>query len=74
MVEQEKGLFKFFGLLSKVIACIKDEGSNLASLTIVLTSIVFCFSLKLVSLFVGSYFGHVMSKATQYAIDDSKVC
>jgi hypothetical protein len=35
---------------------------------------VSCPSLKLVSPFVGSCFKHVMSKATQYATHDSKVC
>jgi hypothetical protein len=30
--------------------------------------------LKLATPFIGSCFGHVMSKATQYAIDNSKLC
>jgi hypothetical protein len=59
-----KGLLGFFGLLDKVIAYIKDEGSNLASLTIVLILIVSYFSLKLANPFIGSCFGHVMYKVT----------
>ncbi len=59
-----KGLLRFFGLLDKVIAFVKDEGSNLASLTIFLTLIVSYFSFKLANPFIGSCFGHVMSKAT----------
>ncbi len=47
---------------------------DLASLATIIASVVSCFSLKLVSPFVGSRFKHVMSKATQYAINDSKVC
>jgi hypothetical protein len=47
---------------------------NLASLATIIALVVSCFSLKLVSPFVGSCFKHTMSKATQYAIDDSKVC
>lgn len=70
-----EGLLGSFGLLDKVIAYINaDKGSNLASLTTILTLVVSCSSLKLVSPFVGSCFKHIMSKATQYAIDDSKVC
>jgi hypothetical protein len=33
MLKQVKGLLKNFGLLDKVIVCIKNEGSNFASLT-----------------------------------------
>lgn len=47
---------------------------DLALLATIIASVVLCFSLKLVSPFVGSCFKHAMSKATQYAIDDSKVC
>jgi hypothetical protein len=54
-------------MLAKVII-------NLASLATIIALIVSCFSLKSVSPFVGSCFKHAMSKATQYAIDDSKVC
>jgi len=74
IVEQMKSLLGSFGLLDKVMAYVKDEGNNLASLIIALTLIASCSTLKLVSPFIGSCFHHVMSKATQYAIDDTKVC
>ncbi len=63
-----------FGLLDKVIVYVKDKGSNLNTLTNALTSVVSCSPLQLACPFVGSCFGHAMSKATQYAIDDTKVC
>ncbi len=69
-----KSLLGSFGLLNKVIAYVKDEGSNLASLIITLTSIVSCSILKLVFPFIGSCFGHGMSKVAQFAINETKVC
>ncbi len=47
---------------------------NLSTLTLALTSVVIGFPLQLISPFLGSCFGHAMSKACQYAYDDSKVC
>ncbi len=38
-----------------------------------LTSIVSCEALGLQTPFVGSCWGHIMSKCTQYATDDAKV-
>ncbi len=73
-VEQMKSLLGSFGLLDKVIVYVKDEGNNLASLIITLTSIVSRSILKLVSPFIGSCFGHGMSKASQYTINETKVC
>jgi hypothetical protein len=67
-------LLDSFGLLDKVIAYVKDEGSNLNSLIFSLTSIVSCSIFQLACPFVGSCFGHAMSKVVQYAIDDTKVC
>jgi hypothetical protein len=52
----------------------KNKGSNLVILTIVLTFVVSCFSLQLSCPLVGSCLGHAMSKTTQYAIGDVKVC
>jgi len=39
-----------------------------------LTLVVSCSILKLVSSFIGSCFGHAMSKATQYATNEIEVC
>jgi hypothetical protein len=39
-----------------------------------MTYVVSCIPLQLPCSFVGSYFGHAMSKVVQYAISDVKVC
>jgi hypothetical protein len=74
MVEHVKSLLGLFGLLDKVIAYIKDEGNNLVPFTIVLTLVVSFSTSKLVSPFIGSCFGHAMSKAAQYATNETEVC
>jgi len=57
-------LMNSFGLFNKVITYVKDKGFNLVTLTFVMTFVVCCFPLQLPCPFVGSYFGHAMSKAT----------
>jgi hypothetical protein len=57
-----------------VLAYVKNERNNLSIMTFVLTSIVSCEVLRLLALFVGSSWGHAMSKCCQYSTDDSKVC
>jgi formate-dependent nitrite reductase membrane component NrfD len=74
MAIQVKVLLNPFGLINKIITYVKDEGSNLATLTSILAFVVFCFPLQLPCPFVGFCFGHAMSKVTQYAIDDVKMC
>jgi hypothetical protein len=69
-----KVLLDSFGLLDKVIAYVKDKGSNLNTLISTLTSVVTYSLLQLTNLFVGSCFGHAMSNSYQYAFNDSKVC
>ncbi len=61
------------GLLDKIIAYVKDERSNLNILIFALTYIVLCFALQLACHFVGSSFGHAMSKVAQYDVDNSNV-
>jgi hypothetical protein len=56
-----------------VIAYVKDEGGNLSTTTIVLTSMVSYQALGLTTPFVGACWGQAMSKCCQYAIDDNKV-
>jgi len=53
---------------------VKDEGSNLNTLTNALTSVLKCETLGLEESFQGTCFGHVFSKACQYATIDDKVC
>ncbi len=67
MANQVKSLLDSFNLFDK------DEKLNLNTLTFALTFVVSCFVLQLVCPFIGSCFGHAMSKVVQYAIDDSKV-
>jgi hypothetical protein len=70
MANQVKVLLDFFGLLEKIIAYVKNEGSNLNTLTNALTSVVFYSPLQLACPFVGSCFGHAMFFAT----NDIKMC
>jgi hypothetical protein len=61
-----KNLIEFldaYGLKNNILAYVKDEGSNLNTLTNVLKSIVKCEALGLEESFQGIYFGHVFSKA-----------
>jgi hypothetical protein len=74
MVIQVKSLLDSFNLLDKVITCVKYEGLNLNTLTSTLTYVVFYFAFQLACPFIGLCFGHAMSKATQYAIDDNEIC
>ncbi len=61
-----------FNLTNKVIVYVKDEGINLNFLTIDFIFIVSCEPLQLPQPFVGFCFGHVMSKACQYAMNEFK--
>jgi hypothetical protein len=56
-----------------VVAFVNDEGNNLTSMAISLHSIVYCQPLKLQQIYEGFCFGHVMSKACQYATNHDKV-
>jgi len=51
----------------------KDEGSNLNTMTIALKSIVSCDMLGLEESFKGSCFGHAFFKACQYVTTTEKV-
>jgi hypothetical protein len=68
-----KVLLAKFNLTKKVIAYVKDEGINLNFLTTAFIFIVSCEPLQLPQPFVGFFFGHVMSKACQYAMNEIKV-
>jgi hypothetical protein len=70
LVRQMKALFEKFKLTSKIV---KDEGTNLRTMVAAFRFMVTCKALKLNVPFDGSYFGHAMSKAAQYATFDEKV-
>ncbi len=57
-----KPLLAKFELTSKVIACVKDEGKNLATLNSSLSDVVFCGVFQLERPYSRVCFGHVMSK------------
>ncbi len=63
-----------YGLRNKIIAYVKDEGSNLNTMIIALKSIIECEILGLNESFQGACFGHAFSKACQYVTIDKKVC
>jgi hypothetical protein len=67
-------LFNQYGLKRKIIAYVKDEGSNLNAVTTVLRSIVKCEVLSLGESFQVTYFGNVLKKVYQYATTNEKVC
>jgi hypothetical protein len=63
-----------YGLRNKIKAYVKDEGSNLNTLTNVVESIVKCETSNLEENFEGTYFDHVFSKVCQYATTNDNVC
>jgi hypothetical protein len=63
LVEIIKPLLAKFKFTHTIITYVKDEGSNLNTLTVIAYIIVSCESLQLETPFVGVCFGHVMSKA-----------
>ncbi len=59
---------------NKIITYVNDEGSNLNTLSNVLNFVVKCETFGLKESFQGACFGHVFSKACQYATIDEKAC
>jgi hypothetical protein len=57
-----------YGLKKKIIANVKNEGSNFNAMTTILKFIENCESLGLKKNFQGACFEHVFSKACQYGI------
>ncbi len=64
MANRIRFLLKSFGLLDKAIDCIKNDDSNLSTLIVAFTIVVFCFALQLACPFKRSCFGHAMLKAS----------
>jgi hypothetical protein len=61
-----------YALRKKIIAYVKDEGSNLNTMTTTLKSIVNYDVLGLEESFQSTYFGHAFSNACQYATTRKK--
>jgi hypothetical protein len=64
-----KYLFIEYQFISKIIAYVRNEGTNLNTFAFTFTCFVSYALLQLVAPFSG----HVMSKACQYAINDTKI-
>jgi hypothetical protein len=60
-------------MLHQVIAFVKDEGTNLSIMVTTMHSIINYEPLKILRVYEGTCFGHVMSKACQYATNDDKI-
>jgi hypothetical protein len=73
MALQLQGLLEKIGLIHHVLAFVKDEGSNLGFMVMALQSIVDIEPLKMLRVYEGTCFGHVMFKVCQYTINDDKV-
>jgi hypothetical protein len=65
MAIQMNDVFTKHGLNTHAFAYVKDEGSNLATITFALTFVVSCEVLGLSTPFVNSCWGHAMSKWCQ---------
>ncbi len=74
LLEIVKPLLAKFKLISKVIACVKNEGKNLATLNFSLSDVISCGVFQLEKPYSWVYFGHVLSKVCQYAINEDVVC
>jgi len=59
-----KPLLGKFRLLNKIIAFVKDEETNLTTMTTTLKNILSCHILDLLAPFAQTCLGHVMSKTT----------
>jgi len=70
MALQVNDVFAKYGLNARIIAYVKDEGGNLNTMTNALTFDVSCETLGSQTPFVGSCWGHAMSKCDQYATND----
>jgi len=74
LVKSLTKLLHKYGLRKKIIAYVKDNGSNLTIMIIALKAVVNYEPLGLEESFQGICFGHVFSKTCQYGIAKEKVC
>jgi hypothetical protein len=73
MALQVNDVLAKYGFNPQIIAYVKDEGGNFNTMRNALTSTIYYEALSLQTPFVGSCWGHAMSKCIQYVIDDDKV-
>jgi hypothetical protein len=74
MAPKLQELLDMFIFTKKIIAYVKDEGSNLHTCANALNFVVSCNNLGLLEPFDGSCFVHALSKVCQYIITYDKVC
>jgi hypothetical protein len=60
-------------LIHGVIAFVKNGGNKLGTMVTTLRSIIDCETFKLLRVYQGTCFQHVMSKTCQYVTNDDKV-
>jgi hypothetical protein len=70
MVRRLQQLLDKFSLTQKILAYVKDEGSNLQTYANVLNYVVSCVNLAMMEPFDGSCFGHALPKVCHYAINE----
>ncbi len=63
MAIQVQMLLDKIGLLHRVITFVKDEGTNMSTMVATMHSIINYEPLKILRVYEGTSFGHVMSKA-----------
>jgi hypothetical protein len=61
-------------LRKKIIAYVKDEGSNLNTIIFAKKKIISCDTLYLEESYQSTFFGHTFSKAWKYVTIDEKLC
>jgi len=66
-------LLEKYDLMHHVITFVKDENNILMFMAITLHSIIDYHLFKSQWIYEGTYYGHIMSKAYQYATNDEKV-
>jgi len=74
MAPKLEDMLDMFILTKKIIAYVKDNGSNLHTCANALNFVVSCSNLGLLEPFDGSCFGHAFLKECQYIITYDKVC
>jgi hypothetical protein len=68
-----KPLLAQYQFTKKIVAIVKNEGSNLNILELTFLQVVNYEPWQLTSPYVGACFGHAMSKACQYVTLDDKI-
>ncbi len=73
MALQLQSLLEKNELIHWVIVFVKNESNNLGTMATTLRSFIDCELFKLLWVYEGTCFGHVMSKTCQYVTNDVKV-